>query len=203
MTPKQEAFVREYLKCLNIDAAMQASNCEMASGQSGYYVYFLVDGRDRQIFYVGKGNGGRISMHKRQAKRIDAPNAVKASRIRDAGDQLLEIVFVDGLTEPDALRLERDLIERMRDSGLTNIASGSVHYLESQLEQANHMLASILPFEVWLRSAPDCVKDLCTSMHGSPEAAWKQFLSAVLHLISSIEAEIKKIKRKSNEEGRR
>jgi uncharacterized protein len=89
-----------------------------------FYVYALKDPRKdpAQPFYVGKGTGTRSHDH---LVRPDASS--KGRRIRDivdAGGKVLVTRLVDGLTEPQALRLEAELIAAFgtEDSGglLTN-----------------------------------------------------------------------------------
>lgn len=39
--------------------------------QVDYYVYLMVDPRDKTIFYVGKGCGNRVSQHEFDARAKD------------------------------------------------------------------------------------------------------------------------------------
>ena len=88
LTDKQKRFVDEYLIDLN------ATQAAIRSGYSedeffckkegrGYYVYFLIDSRNGQIFYVGKGKGKRVKQHTREAKSNNVVNAIKVERIRE------------------------------------------------------------------------------------------------------------------------
>lgn len=83
----------------------------------GYYVYRLVDPRDRKTFYIGKGKGNRVFSHVAEALagERDTP---KLSRIRDitaAGHTVEHIVHRHGLTEREALLLEAALIDAYQD----------------------------------------------------------------------------------------
>lgn len=47
----------------------------------GYYVYALVDPRDRKIFYIGKGKGNRIFQHA-EAALVENTSDLKLDTIR-------------------------------------------------------------------------------------------------------------------------
>lgn len=98
----------------------------------GFYVYRLIDPRNGQTFYVGKGRGNRIFQHARQEinycdndeKQMDPdPNKLKTIRdIRENGLEVIHIIQRWGLTEKEALHVEAALIDCYQ--GLTNIQRG-------------------------------------------------------------------------------
>lgn len=95
----------------------------------GYYVYRLVDPRNGQTFYVGKGKGNRVFAHSRDElksfeKGEDAESA-KLNQIRDirnSGLQVIHIIQRWGMNEKTAFEVESALIDCY--SGLTNLQSG-------------------------------------------------------------------------------
>ena len=48
----------------------------------GYYVYCLVDPRDRKIFYIGKGCGDRVYAHACNALEDEEASTDKIEKIR-------------------------------------------------------------------------------------------------------------------------
>lgn len=101
----------------------------------GYYVYRLIDPRNGQTFYVGKGTGNRVFQHVLGA--IDYydgvtdpnhdyqsdPNKLRIIReIRDAGLEVIHIIQRWHLTEEQAFEVEAALIDCF--PGLANIQSG-------------------------------------------------------------------------------
>ncbi len=101
----------------------------------GYYVYRLVDPRNGQTFYVGKGKGNRVFQHvsgsikyfenkdKKDDDQSDDP--YKLQVIRDILDAHLEVIHIIqrwNLTEPQAFAVESALIDAF--PGLANIQSG-------------------------------------------------------------------------------
>ena len=182
MTPKQQAFAREYAIDKNATQAAIRAGYDWPNTASKFYVYFLIDGRSGTIFYVGKGKGDRIIQHRRDARRPSPVNAVKTQRIRDCGKHLVEQIFADGLSEGDALDVERRLIQQLREFGLTNITSGNVHPLESQLARIDANLDAVRPFDEWINVArPDQV-DAVTKLKGSPEQFYAFFVGSLLRL---------------------
>ncbi|MFN3352937.1 MAG: GIY-YIG nuclease family protein [Brevundimonas sp.] len=92
-----------------------------------FYVYQLIDPRDRQPFYVGKGKGRRIHRHEAEARR--GVHSAKCDRIR--------AIWADGLAverhvvaeygdENEALAAEFDLIAAIGLDSLTNVLPGGV-----------------------------------------------------------------------------
>lgn len=92
-----------------------------------YYVYVLIDPRDRRIFYVGKGTGDRLLAHGRLADLAGDPGqSAKLRRIKDiraAGlEPIIEVVRHGLDEEKDAFLIEAALIDCLDE--LTNIVAG-------------------------------------------------------------------------------
>ncbi|MDV7596820.1 hypothetical protein R4609_04060 [Acinetobacter baumannii] len=93
-----------------------------------YYVYRLIDPRDGQTFYVGKGKGNRIFNHIYDEQISQDSDALsdKIQRIRDikaSGLEVLHIIHRHALDEKTAFEVEGALIDAYL--GLTNIQNGS------------------------------------------------------------------------------
>ena len=104
------------------------------------YVYRLIDPRNGQTFYVGKGKGDRIFQHIKAARdkkalqkftqnkdgdfeETEANLKIKTIRdIHDAGLEVLHVIHRHGLTEDEALVVEAALIDAY--PGLANIQNG-------------------------------------------------------------------------------
>lgn len=92
-----------------------------------FYVYTLTDPRSGEAFYVGKGKGRRAWTHEPAALAGRDRNGLKAEVIRQlhrGGLRPLITIVADGLSEREALSLERRMIKDRRAT-LTNIAAGS------------------------------------------------------------------------------
>lgn len=95
----------------------------------GNYVYRLIDPRDFQTFYVGRGTGNRVFQHaKDELKNIDKDEdelSLKLKQIRDirnAGKEVICMIHRYGLTLEQAKEVESALIDCY--PGLTNKVGG-------------------------------------------------------------------------------
>jgi hypothetical protein len=89
------------------------------------YVYRLIDPRNGETFYVGKGKGNRVFAHIRAEIDTDDPND-KLKRIHDirsAGFEVAHVIHRHGLEDKTAFEVEAALIDAY--PGLTNIVAGS------------------------------------------------------------------------------
>lgn len=92
-----------------------------------FYVYQLLDPRDRQPFYVGKGKGRRIHCHEAEARR--GVHSAKCDRIRAIwadGFSVEREVVAEYSDENEALAAEFDLIVAIGLGNLTNVLPGGV-----------------------------------------------------------------------------
>jgi len=96
-----------------------------------YYVYGLIDTRDNEIFYVGKGNGSRYKSHL-SGKFQKGDTSGKYFLIRDILDSGFEVkseILFPYLDEESSLELEKILIYKLGrkillEGNLTNIVPG-------------------------------------------------------------------------------
>ena len=92
--------------------------------QLKFYVYRLVDPRNGETFYVGKGVGNRVFQHAQGILDSDKFSE-KIERIRDiqiAGLKVIHIIHRHGLDEGTAFEVEAALIDAY--PGITNIMEG-------------------------------------------------------------------------------
>lgn len=127
-----------------------------------FYVYALIDPRDKKAFYIGKGTGDRMHDHEKEAKADRVTNGAKFKRIKEiqaAWESVQTAIIRDQLTETRALRLERRLIRRHAET-LTNISLGNKSPKETISEECKLILKrwgdDVAP---WLAAwHPDCIK---------------------------------------------
>jgi len=91
------------------------------------YVYRLIDPRNGETFYVGKGKGSRVFSHIRAEEGLEGDeidNKLKRIReIRLAGFEVGHVIHRHGMDEKTAFEVEAALIDAY--PGLTNIAGGT------------------------------------------------------------------------------
>ena len=98
----------------------------------GYYVYALVDPRDRKIFYIGKGKGNRIFQHS-EAALAENTSDLKLDTIRSIiseGEKVGYYIIRHHLEEKEAYLIESALIDMLtysrfnHSNQLTNLIAG-------------------------------------------------------------------------------
>ncbi len=93
----------------------------------GYYVYVLIDPRDKKVFYVGKGKGNRVNQHLLGALDGNSQETEKIKRIREIQGQGLQVgldIIRHELTEKESFEVESSLIDLLSLENLTNIQNG-------------------------------------------------------------------------------
>jgi hypothetical protein len=92
--------------------------------QLGFYVYRLIDPRNGETFYVGKGRGNRVFSHANGDIEVDSLTE-KTSRILEiklTGLEIAHVIHRHGMDEKTAFEVEAALIDAY--AGLTNVMDG-------------------------------------------------------------------------------
>ncbi|MFV9503381.1 MAG: LEM-3-like GIY-YIG domain-containing protein [Oscillochloridaceae bacterium umkhey_bin13] len=89
-----------------------------------FYVYRLIDPRNGETFYVGKGQGNRVFSHARAEITGDAisDKLKRIHEIRLAGFEVSHVIHRHGMDAKTALEVEAALIDAY--PGLTNLVVG-------------------------------------------------------------------------------
>lgn len=91
------------------------------------YVYRLIDPRNGETFYVGKGKGDRVFSHVRGEQKLEANDLDnKMKRIHEihlAGLEVGHVIHRHGMDDETAFEVEAALIDAY--PGLTNVAGGA------------------------------------------------------------------------------
>ncbi|MBP7049459.1 MAG: hypothetical protein KBE65_00425 [Phycisphaerae bacterium] len=91
------------------------------------YVYRLIDPRNGETFYVGKGKGNRVFAHIRAEQSLGGDDLTdKLQRIRDirlAGFEVAHVIHRHGMDDETAFEVEAALIDAY--PGLTNGVAGT------------------------------------------------------------------------------
>jgi len=94
--------------------------------QLGTYVYRLIDPRNGETFYVGKGKGNRVFAHVQAQVAKDDELDAKLQRIHEihlAGFEVAHVIHRHGMDDATALEVEAALIDAY--PGLSNVMGGS------------------------------------------------------------------------------
>jgi hypothetical protein len=117
-------------QCLNKKESFMKSDRESfpeeVARQLKTYVYRLIDPRNGETFYVGKGKGNRVFSHINAEKGLEGDELDnKLKRIREihlAGFEVAHVIHRHGMDDKTATEVEAALIDAY--PGLTNIAGG-------------------------------------------------------------------------------
>lgn len=186
-------FVEEYCKDRNgTQAAIRAGYLAAKLGEKGFYVYFLIDPRTEEIFYVGKGCKNRVREHRKKVLRGDVDNAQKAARIEEielSGRRCKEMVLCYCASEKDAYSVERQLIQALRPFGLTNALRGNsaLSWREQQAlsaAKALDFLARLKPYTLWEPTISDKVRAMIAALGETPESFYGKLKSSAVRRLN-------------------
>jgi hypothetical protein len=99
---------------------------EEVAKQLKWYVYRLIDPRNGETFYIGKGKGNRVFSHIHTAAGLEGDevdNKIKRIHaIQLSGFEVAHVIHRHGMSEETAFEVEAALIDAY--PGITNIVSG-------------------------------------------------------------------------------
>lgn len=91
--------------------------------QIGFYVYRLIDPRNGETFYVGKGKGNRVFAHAGGDVSEDGSEKLRRIfEIKNSGFEVQHVIHRHGMDSKTAFEVEAALIEAY--PGVTNLAGG-------------------------------------------------------------------------------
>ena len=101
---------------------------------NGYYVYALIDPRNNQVFYIGKGTGNRVFSHEIESGKSQKSEKAKFQKIREietSGQSVKRVIINWGMTEAESFAAEASLINLMgflsSDTLSNEVAGHHVH----------------------------------------------------------------------------
>ena len=105
----------------------------------GHYVYRLIDPRNGQTFYVGKGTGNRVFSHAKGEKDADndevSDKLKRIQAIESDGFEVTHVIHRHGLDDKTAFEVEAALIDAYPEAtnGIAGHGSGERGAMHSQL----------------------------------------------------------------------
>ena len=186
-----EAFVWTYI--IEPDALKAAHKLKLKLREKepveGFYVYLLIDSRDKKIFYVGKGKGKRMHAHVVETTHGRIMNSAKSDKINEilgSGAEVLERVIFTTKKESVAFTVERFLIDRLKEHGLTNIVRGVVTNNQAKARELEHRIKHMKSRDEWVygRHSPDVI-DFAIHSFGSLENLYDWLVTQHVELLEA------------------
>lgn len=124
-------YITAYKDCHNAFIASERSGYTLLERYPnvGFYVYLLIDPRNAEIFYVGKGIGGRVLKHEERTRRGVLMNKEKVKRLQEimaTEKEVVRRILATSEDEEVALAIESNVINALAFcGGLTNIIGGN------------------------------------------------------------------------------
>ncbi|MBQ9452365.1 MAG: GIY-YIG nuclease family protein [Desulfovibrio sp.] len=151
MAATLDDFITAYKCCHNVTKAEFESGYTLLKNypSAGFYVYCLIDPRNEEIFYIGKGIGGRVLKHEERTRRGVLQNKAKVKRIQEIfsiGKEVTRRVLFCSESEEVVLAVEDDTIHELAPLGLTNILGGNVVLTPGVLSMAETFRAKVESF---------------------------------------------------------
>ena len=145
-----------------------------------FYVYILIDPRDNQVFYIGKGTANRIKHHEYEARNTDK-NSKKLNKIRKIESLGLRIVskrVENNISDSDAKELEMLLIAECLDLGidLCNMTLGGDGCTGCKPSQATRQKISAAQKGVPKNLSEDRIEELRILMSGEGNPSFATIL---------------------------
>jgi hypothetical protein len=96
--------------------------------QLGHYVYFLRDPKNKEVFYIGKGENDRLFQHVSCAlsESVESDKLDRIRAIENSGMHVEHFILRHGLSKRTAFEVEAAIIDFIGLSKLSNVQSG--HY---------------------------------------------------------------------------
>jgi len=151
------------------------------------YVYALIDPRNGETFYIGKGVGGRMYAHERDVRRGKVSNADKTARIAEiiaAGLSVTCQKLAEFDTHEEAYEAERQHIAAL--DALTNKTPGgeggpagareSLETWESLGAWVRDMAERMVPFDQWMCAKPRSTAEQALFRRVAGEIGWIDYL---------------------------
>lgn len=141
-------FTESYNGKASESAATAGLNFAEESPKDEFYVYGLVDSLTDELFYIGKGHGGRMFNHVLEQRRKGIPNARKFNRIRLINKEqghVRYLIFYTTQSEKLALWVEYQLIQLIGRRRLTNVMGGTELQEEKDAAYALRLLSNLKP----------------------------------------------------------
>jgi hypothetical protein len=106
-----------------------------------YYVYFLMDPRNKEVFYVGKGKDNRVFQHVEDAltNQVETDKLDRIREIKNSGQKVQHFILRHGLTEREAFEVEAAVIDFAGKGNLTNQQSG--HHSDYGLKATSEVIS--------------------------------------------------------------
>lgn len=164
-----------------------------------FYVYGLIDPRNMQVFYIGKGKGNRATQHFKETLKESQGNHDKIkliNEIKDSGIEPVVCKYISDVNEEAAFFLEEILIDRigrkiLNYGPLTNMTVGGINdgKLVFSLEQSKkvNIEIAILKYPVLkniINSIPRTTKE------DEIENYKNQIVKEMCEIINSIDSQI-------------
>jgi hypothetical protein len=185
LTQAQENFARLYVELGNAAEAAKRAGIGLPVPTRSYYTYLLVDPRNSQIFYVGKGKGKRVFEHEKSVRNGDVDNPRKCDLILEiliSGYRVGHIIFSAHKDEGEAYAVEKEMISILREQ-ITNISSGTTTENQRAYVQAKIHMQKLKTYEQWISSVPQRILDTASRLSGSPREHYDRHVAEMKKLM--------------------